>query len=59
MPVLAELACGGCGRKTYHPVGERIEPCPVCGAEQRVVDTFRDRRRVSVPVKGDRRKRDG
>jgi hypothetical protein len=56
LPVLAELVCPGCGRKSYNPVGERIEPCPICGEEPQVVDTFRDRRRVSAPVKADRRR---
>jgi hypothetical protein len=56
MPVLAELSCAGCGRKSYIPVAERIPPCPECGAEQRVVNTFRDRRRVPAPVKRDRRR---
>jgi len=53
--VLAELLCPGCGRKSYVPVGDRIEPCPVCGQEPHVVETFRDRRRVPAPVKADRR----
>jgi hypothetical protein len=53
--VLAELSCAGCGRKSYLPAGERIPPCPECGQEQRVLDTFRDRRRVPAPVKRDRR----
>jgi ribosomal protein L37E len=57
LPVLAELLCPGCGRKSYHPVAERIEPCPACGSEPQVVDTFRDRRRVPAPVKGDRRRK--
>jgi hypothetical protein len=56
LPVLAELACSGCGRKSYMPAAERIPPCPECGAELRVVDTFRDRRRVPAPVKRDRRR---
>jgi len=54
--VLAELSCPGCGRKSYSPLGERIEPCPVCGEDPQVVDTFRDRRRVPAPVKRDRRR---
>ena len=56
LPVLAELSCPGCGRKSYNPAGERIEACPVCGEEPHVVDTFRDRRRVPAPVKRDRRR---
>jgi hypothetical protein len=56
--VLAELLCPGCGRKSYAPVSEPIPPCPECGNEPHVVDTFRDRRRVPAPVKRDRRKSD-
>jgi hypothetical protein len=56
LPVLAELSCPGCGRKSYIPVVERIPKCPDCGEEPRVVSTFRDRRRVTAPVKGDRRR---
>jgi len=56
--VLAELKCPACGRKSYVPVSERIPPCPDCGQEPHVVDTFRDRRRVPAPVKKDRRKSD-
>ena len=54
--MLAELVCSGCGQKTYMPAADRIPPCPDCGAELRVVDTFRDRRRVPAPVKRDRRR---
>ncbi|MFL5842793.1 MAG: hypothetical protein ACJ77Z_20290 [Thermoleophilaceae bacterium] len=56
LPVLAELLCPGCGRKSYHPAIETIPACPVCGQEPHVVDTFRDRRRVPAPVKRDRRR---
>ena len=38
------------------PADERVPPCPDCGAEVQVVDTFRDRRRVPAPVKRDRRR---
>ena len=37
-------------------MGDPIEPCPDCGEEPHVVDTFRDRRRVPAPVKTDRRR---
>ena len=56
MPVLAEIVCASCGRKTYNPVGDPIPRCEQCGGDMRVGDTFRDRRRVSAPVKEDRRK---
>ena len=56
LPVLAELLCPSCGRKSYEPVGEPIPACPVCGQEPQVGDTFRDRRRVTAPVKQDRRR---
>jgi ribosomal protein L37AE/L43A len=56
LPVLAAAVCPGCGRRSYHPVGEPIAQCPVCGKEPQVVDTFRDRRRVPAPVKRDRRR---
>jgi ribosomal protein L37E len=55
MPALAELVCADCGRKSYHPIGEKVPPCAECGGEQQVVDTIRDRRRVNAPVKRDRR----
>lgn len=55
LPVLAELQCPGCGRRSYHPVREPIPPCPNCGAGPQVIDTIRDRRRVNAPVKQDRR----
>jgi hypothetical protein len=58
IPVLAELSCPGCGRKSFTPVSEPIPACPDCGQEPHVVETFRDRRRVPVPVKQDRRKTD-
>jgi hypothetical protein len=56
MPVLAELLCPGCGRKSYQPAMDVVPACPVCGQEPQVVDTFRDRRRVPAPVKRDRRR---
>jgi hypothetical protein len=56
LPVLAELLCPDCGHKSYNPVLDAVPPCPVCGQEQQVVDTFRDRRRVPAPVKRDRRR---
>jgi hypothetical protein len=56
--MLAQLECPECGRKSYHPVGETVPPCPDCGGEPHVVDTIRDRRRVSAPVKKGRRKTD-
>jgi len=59
LPVLARLECEACGRTSYSPVGSPIERCPVCGQEPRVVDTFRDRRRVPAPVRRDRRQADG
>jgi len=55
LPVLAEIVCPSCGRKDFHPALTPIPPCPNCRAEQHVVDTFRDRRRVDAPVKNDRR----
>jgi ribosomal protein L37E len=55
LPVLAELVCRECGRKSYHPMAAKIPSCAVCGGEQQVVDTIKDRRRVSAPVKKDRR----
>ena len=55
LPVLAEIVCASCGHKSFSPVGDPVGPCPTCGSEQQVVDTFRDRRRVDAPVKGDRR----
>jgi hypothetical protein len=56
IPVLADLQCPECGHKMYSPVSEPIPPCPVCGQEPQVVDTFRDRRRVPAPVREDRRR---
>jgi hypothetical protein len=56
LPVLAELTCVGCGGRSYLPAGDPISPCPECGEERHVVDTFRDRRRVPAPVKSDRRR---
>ena len=56
LPVLAEGICVSCGHKAYTPAAEPVPPCPECGAELHVVDTFRDRRRVPAPVKSDRRK---
>jgi len=55
LPVLAEIVCPKCGHKGYHPVIEPIPHCPNCGAGQQVVNTFRDRRRVTAPVRGNRR----
>jgi DNA-directed RNA polymerase subunit RPC12/RpoP len=55
LPVLAQLVCAQCGRKSYHPVADQVVDCPECGGELQVVDTFRDRRRVNAPVKKDRR----
>jgi hypothetical protein len=56
LPVLAQLLCPGCGRKSYNPAIEAVPVCPVCGQEPQVLDTFRDRRRVPAPVKRDRRR---
>ena len=55
LPVLARLECPECGHRTFHPIREPVPPCPECGNEQQVLDTFRDRRRVDAPVKDDRR----
>ena len=56
LPVLAEIVCVTCGHRTYNPVGDPIPRCDSCGGDMHVGDTFRDRRRVTAPVKKDRRK---
>ena len=56
LPVLAEIVCVTCGQRSYNPAGEPIPRCESCGGDMQVGDTFRDRRRVSAPVKEDRRK---
>jgi hypothetical protein len=55
LPVLAQVVCADCGHKTYHQMAGKVPPCPACGGELQVVDTLRDRRRLDVPVKRDRR----